>query len=58
MTFAGRGLGDGSDAAIVLRGEPLRHQGLPRDAAVLDPANNAGWQLVVHANELAFAVRA
>jgi hypothetical protein len=57
VIFAGRGLGDGSDAAIALRGEPLRHQGLPRDTAVLDPANNAGWQLVVHTNDLAFTVR-
>jgi hypothetical protein len=57
VTAGGEGLGDGRDAAVVLRGESTSGLGLPADAAVLRPADNPGWGIVVTDTEVRFLVR-
>jgi hypothetical protein len=53
----GTGLGDGSDASVVLRGEPLAALGLPGNAAVLEASGNAGWNILVDDAALSLSVR-
>jgi hypothetical protein len=57
LSAAGEGLGDGRDAAIVLRGESTTGLGLPGDAAVLRAADNPGWAIVVGDTEVSLSVR-
>jgi hypothetical protein len=57
MTAAGQGLGDGRDAAVVLRGEPTSGLGLTGDAIVLRAVDNPGWGIVVTDTEVRFSVR-
>ena len=57
LTAAGQGLGDGRDAAVVLRGDSTSGQGLPGDAAVLRAADNPTWGIVVTDTEVRFSVR-
>ena len=47
LTATGVGLGDGVDAVLVLRGESTAASGLPDDSAVLDPASNADWHILI-----------
>lgn len=57
MTAAGQFLGDGRDAAVVLRGDSTSGLGLPGDAAVLRAADNPGWSIVVSDTEVSLSVR-
>jgi hypothetical protein len=57
VTAGGQGLGDGRDAAVVLRGDAISWPGVPGDAAVLRPADNPGWAIVVTDAEVRFSVR-
>lgn len=57
VTAGGEGLGDGRDAAVVLRGESTSGLGLPANAAVLRPTDNPGWGIVVTDTEVRFVVR-
>jgi Pvc16 N-terminal domain len=57
VTAAGQGLGDGRDAAVVLRGESTSGLGLAGDAVVLRAADNPGWGIVVTDTEVRFSVR-
>jgi hypothetical protein len=52
MTVAGNGLGDGSDLAVVLRGD-----GLPAGMTILAPAANVGWEILATDRELGLTVR-
>ncbi|WP_067465675.1 DUF4255 domain-containing protein [Nocardia amamiensis] len=57
LTALGQSLGDGRDAAVVIRGESTSGLGLPEDAAVLLPADNPGWGIVVTDSEVTLSVR-
>lgn len=57
LTAPGHSLGDGRDAAVVIRGESTTGVGLPEDAAVLRLADNPGWGIVVTDSEVALSVR-
>lgn len=57
LNATGSALGDGTDAAVVLRGEEIVAQGLPGNAAVLEPTTNAGWNIVVTDSSLSFDFR-
>jgi hypothetical protein len=57
LSAAGQGLGDGRDAAVVLRGDSTSGLGLPGDAAVLRAADNPGWGIVVSETEVRLSVR-
>lgn len=57
LSAAGQFLGDGHDAAVVLRGESTTGLGLPDDAAVLRAADNPGWSIAVRDTEVSLSVR-
>jgi hypothetical protein len=57
LSAAGQGLGDGRDAAVVLRGDSTSGLGLPGDAAVLRAADNPDWGIVVSETEVRLSVR-
>jgi hypothetical protein len=57
LSARGIGLGDGSDAAIVIRGEALIGAGLPEDAAIIEPVDNPAWNLQVSDGALTMAFR-
>ncbi|MBK5305242.1 MAG: DUF4255 domain-containing protein [Frankiaceae bacterium] len=57
MSVPGLSLGDGRDAAVLLRGESTSGLGLAGDAVVLLAADNPGWGIVVTDNEVRFSVR-
>lgn len=57
LSAAGESLGDGGDAAVVLRGDSTTGIGLPDDAAVLLAADNPGWAILVSDTEVSLSVR-
>ena len=57
VAAAGQGLGDGRDAAVVLRGESTSGLGLAGDAVVLRAVDNPGWGIVVTDTEVRVSVR-
>lgn len=57
LTANGSSLGDGSDASIVLRGEPIAGLGLAGNAAVLEASGNAGWNILVNDGSLSLSFR-
>lgn len=57
LSATGRFLGDGLDAALVLRGEATTGLGLPGDAVVLRAAENPDWGVSVQDTAVELAVR-
>lgn len=52
IVIEGSGLGDGTDAALILRGESL-----PEDRAIIYPASNPEWEITVTDNQLRLRLR-